>query len=90
MRDVVSHVIGRHPSDAIAEVANEIHSSLVVMGAISRTGFKRLMIGNTAERVLDRLSCDVLVIKPGHLVKGISQKRRGAVHARVAPHPLTI
>ena len=78
LRNAISHVVGRHPSDAIAEVAGEIHSSLVVMGAISRSGFKRLLIGNTAERVLDRLPCDVLVIKPGHLVNRIPQKRRGA------------
>jgi universal stress protein E len=88
IRNAVPHVIGRHPSDAIPEVADELHSSLVVMGAISRTGVKRLLIGNTAERVLDRLSCDVLVIKPGHLVKPISQQRRGAVHARIASQQL--
>ncbi len=90
MRNVVSHVIGRHPSDAIAEVAAEIHSSLVVMGAISRSGFKRLLIGNTAERVLDRLSCDVLVIKPAHLVNRVPQKRRGTVYARTLPPPVII
>ena len=90
VRNVVSHVIGRHPSDAIVEAASKIHSSLVVMGAISRTGFKRLLIGNTAEDVLDRLSCDVLVIKPGYLVKRISPRLRGAVHARVAPQQLTV
>jgi universal stress protein E len=90
IRNAIAHIIGRHPSDAIPEVASEIHSALVVMGAISRTGFKRLLIGNTAERVLDRLSCDVLVIKPGHLVKRISQKRRGAVHARIAPPQLIV
>lgn len=84
VRNAVPHVIGRHPADAIAEVASDIRSSLVVMGAISRSGFKRLLIGNTAERVLDRLSCDVLVIKPSHLVKRISPKRRGALHARNA------
>lgn len=90
VRNVVSHVIGRHPSDAIAEVATEIHSSLVVMGAISRSGIKRLLIGNTAERVLDRLSCDVLVIKPGYLIKRIPQKRHGAVRARIPPRPLIV
>jgi universal stress protein E len=88
MRDVVSHVIGRHPSDAIAEVATEIHSSLVVMGAVSRSGFKRLLIGSTAERVLDRLSCDVLVTKPAYLIKSIPQKRRGAVRARLPSRSL--
>lgn len=90
LRNVISHVVARHPSDAIAEVAGEIHSSLVVMGAISRTGFKRLLIGSTAERVLDRLPCDVLVIKPASLAKRIPQKRRGLRHARAVPQPLIV
>lgn len=90
IRNAIPHLIGRHPSDAIAEVASETHSSLVVMGAISRSGLKRLLIGNTAERVLDRLSCDVLVIKPVHLVKRIPQKRRGSMHARTAHRQLTV
>jgi hypothetical protein len=34
------------------------------MGAISRRGLQRLFIGNTAERMLDHLDCDVLVVKP--------------------------
>src|SRR5580704_4781525 len=39
-------------------------ASLVVMGAVSRSALARLLIGNTAERVLDKLSCDVLIVKP--------------------------
>ncbi len=45
-------------------MARKIHSDIVVMGAISRTGIKRFLIGNTAERIIDDLSCDVLVVKP--------------------------
>jgi universal stress protein E len=40
------------------------HTSLVVMGAVSRSALSRLFIGNTAERVLDKLTCDVLIVKP--------------------------
>jgi len=50
------HLVGRHPSDAIEQTAREIHAAIVVMGAVSRSGLKRLFIGNTAERVLDQLS----------------------------------
>jgi universal stress protein E len=34
------------------------------MGAVSRSGVKRLVLGSTVERVLDELPCDVLVVKP--------------------------
>jgi universal stress protein E len=71
------HLIGRHPADAIPEMAKEIHSSIVVMGAVSRSGLKRLMIGNTAEQVLDRLSCDILVVKPAHFASRVPRGRRG-------------
>jgi universal stress protein E len=79
------HVLGRHAADAIEEVATQTHSALVVMGALSRSGLKRLLIGNTAERVLDRLSCDVLVIKPAGLIKHVPRARRRVPYVRFHP-----
>ena len=38
-------------------------ASLVVMGALARWGLKRSVIGSTAERVLDHLPCDVLIVR---------------------------
>jgi universal stress protein E len=84
------HVLGRHPADAIAQMARELHSSIVVMGAISRSGLKRLFIGNTAERVLDLLSCDVLVVKPEHFASRVSRAKRGVRLVAVATTPLPI
>ncbi|MGL1102669.1 universal stress protein, partial [Vibrio parahaemolyticus] len=55
-----------------------IHSSIVVMGAVSRSGLKRLFIGNTAERTLDLLSCDVLIVKPAQFTNHLPRGRRGA------------
>ncbi|HEY6927415.1 MAG TPA: universal stress protein [Steroidobacteraceae bacterium] len=72
------HIVGRHPADAIAQTAKETHSAIVVMGAVSRSGLKRLFIGNTAERVLDLLTCDVLVVKPAHFANRVPRGRRGA------------
>jgi universal stress protein E len=34
------------------------------MGAVSRGRLQEVFLGSTAERVLDRIGCDVLVIKP--------------------------
>ncbi|HEX9207163.1 MAG TPA: universal stress protein [Steroidobacteraceae bacterium] len=45
--------------------AEEVGADLVVMGAVARTRLQEIFIGSTAERVLDRLPCDVLVVKPG-------------------------
>ncbi len=73
------HVSGRHVPDAIEEVAAATHSALIVVGAVTRTSPRRHLIGNTAERILDHVSSDILLIKPDApqppLVRG---RRRGA------------
>jgi universal stress protein E len=48
----------------LTAVTRRCRAGLVVMGAVSRSALKRLFIGNAAERVLDRLECDVLIVKP--------------------------
>ena len=45
--------------DAVARAAD-----VVVMGAVARNRWKRLFIGATAERTLEDLPCDLLIIKP--------------------------
>jgi universal stress protein E len=65
------------PASGIPRVAREQHADLVVMGAISRSGLKRVFIGNTAERVLATLPCDVLVIKPKKFRTAVTAKPRG-------------
>jgi universal stress protein E len=59
-----SHLRAGIPVDELPDLAAEIDAQLVVMGAVSRSGLKRLFIGHTAERVIDRLRCDVLIVKP--------------------------
>lgn len=48
----------------IPELAATLQADLVVMGTISRTGIAGLIIGNTAETILDQLRCAVLAVKP--------------------------
>jgi universal stress protein E len=72
------HLIEQSALRAIPTVARRIGSSIVVMGAISRSGLKRVFIGNTAERVLDDLSCDVLVVKPRGFKSPVPRAIRGA------------
>jgi nucleotide-binding universal stress UspA family protein len=48
----------------IATLTAELRADLVVMGTIARTGISGLTIGNTAEEILNQLSCSVLAIKP--------------------------
>ncbi len=48
----------------ITPLAAELRADLVVMGTVARTGISGLIIGNTAEAILDQLTCSVLAIKP--------------------------
>ena len=47
------------------EIVEQVGAGVVVMGAIARNAIKRVFIGSTAERVMDSLPCDLLIIKPG-------------------------
>jgi universal stress protein E len=71
------HLVQGMPVDAIPEVARRTRSGLIVMGAISRSGLKRVFIGNTAERLLNKLPCDVLVVKPAEFRSRVSPRRKG-------------
>jgi len=50
--------------ECLQKAAKEHAADFVVMGAVARRGLKRLFIGSTAERMLDRLPCDLVIIKP--------------------------
>jgi universal stress protein E len=71
-------LISLAPVDAIEEAAKSIRSSIVVMGAVSRSGLRRFLIGNTAETLLDRLSCDLLIVKPPHFKTSVVRRLAGA------------
>lgn len=57
------HLALGKPSETLPAFAREVEASLVVMGVVSKGTLERLLIGNTAEKVLDDLRCDILVIK---------------------------
>lgn len=58
------HFLDGRPHEVIPEFADNSQTDLVILGSVYRTGLKRAFIGSTAERILDRLNCDLLVLKP--------------------------
>jgi len=72
------YLLPGRPIEAIRETARRTRSAIVVMGALSRSGLSRLLIGNTAERILDDLPCDILVVKPSSFRTPVALKQRGA------------
>jgi universal stress protein E len=85
------HIEMGEVSAELASVARRTRTSLIVMGAVSRSAVARLFIGNTAERVLDKVGCDVLVVKPRGFRSSVAASSRppSAVRsrARVARPP---
>ncbi len=58
------HVVMGDVSGELNAIAKRLRPAVVVMGAVSRSAIARVLIGSTAERVLDGLPCDVLIVKP--------------------------
>ncbi len=62
--DEKSHLVAGLTHEELPIIADELKADVVVMGAVSRNRWKRLFIGATAERTLEHLPCDLLIIKP--------------------------
>jgi universal stress protein E len=59
-----SHLVAGVTHEELPEFSEKIGADVVVMGAVSRNRWKRLFIGATAERTLEHLPCDLLIVKP--------------------------
>jgi nucleotide-binding universal stress UspA family protein len=58
------HLIKGWPRKEIPALAERLDVDLVVMGTVARTGVPGLLMGNTAETILNQIDCSVLAIKP--------------------------
>jgi nucleotide-binding universal stress UspA family protein len=66
------HVVAGEASHVIPRLASRLRVDLLVMGTVSRTGVAGLIIGNTAERILDAVDCSLLVLKPDGFVSPLA------------------
>jgi nucleotide-binding universal stress UspA family protein len=60
------------PRDVVPALATELKVDLVVMGTVSRTGITGLLIGNSAEVILNNLECSVLAVKPAGFITPVT------------------
>ena len=72
-----NHVITGSAAVEIPKATRRLRASLLVMGDVSRRGLRRWFVGDTAERIVDELRCDVLIVKPARFVSRIARRRRG-------------
>jgi len=53
-----------HAAELLPRFANSRHADIVIMGTVSRSRLRHALIRDTAERTLDAIPCDVLIVKP--------------------------
>lgn len=71
-----------HVEASLPVFAREQRAQIVAMGSASRSFPERGLFGHTADKVLDALECDVLVLKPERFRSPVS-----AEHAPAVPRP---
>lgn len=67
-------VIEGDAAELLPAVARSQSADIVALGAVSRSRVGRALIGHTAERVLDELECDVLIVKPPGFQTSVSRE----------------
>lgn len=66
------HVVRGEGGTVLPTLVDRLHASLIVMGTVSRTGIRGLIIGNTAETILRSVRCSVLAVKPQGFVTPVT------------------
>lgn len=62
------HIACDSPSRAVLRIVDQAQADMLVMGTISRGGLAGLLVGNTAEKLLYRVDCSLLTVKPADFV----------------------
>lgn len=69
------HLVPGKAIDVLPALVKRRRAHVLVMGAVSRSLPNRAVIGNTAEKVIDHVRCDVFVVKPAGFRTHVSRRR---------------
>jgi len=58
------HFVDATPIMALEKEAEELEPDIIAMGAMSRSRLSEILIGSTAEQVMDFVPIDILIVKP--------------------------
>lgn len=58
---------------AIPDMVEREHIDLLVMGSMARGLLDRLLIGSSVERIIDHVSCDILLVKPPGFISPVTE-----------------
>lgn len=57
-----AHTVEGKPEEVIPEVAELVEADIVIVGTAARDGIKAAVIGNTAEKILDAITTNILTV----------------------------
>ncbi len=73
------------PVEVISGLVATLKANVLVMGAVSRSSLQKSFIGNTAEKLIDKVRCDVLIVKPAGFKTSVPRKSAAELlHRRAA------
>ncbi len=70
--EMVLHFLHGKADDKIPNIVDELEIDVLVMGTLARTGISGFVIGNTAENILQSISCSLVAMKPEGFVSPIA------------------
>ncbi len=65
------HHIKGDPDEIIPQYIEDKQIDILVMGTVARTGIPELIMGNTAENILQKLPCSLMALKPNGFVSPV-------------------
>jgi nucleotide-binding universal stress UspA family protein len=65
------------PFDEIVQMTDKLDADLIIIGSRGCTGLTHLLVGSTAERVVEHAPCPVLVVKERRSRVGLMEAHRG-------------
>lgn len=68
---VHAHLSWGTPWQEIRRIARHQAADLIVIGTVGRSGITGVLLGNTAEKILDTCDCSILTVKPDGFVSPI-------------------
>jgi len=71
-RKIIPRLVKGSPERMIAEQVGKLAADVLVMGTVARTGLEGVIIGNTAENIINSVECPVLAVKPDGFESPIS------------------
>jgi universal stress protein E len=70
------HLLAGPPALTLPALVARLDADLLVLGTVHRRGLERLIIGSTAERVLQHADCDILAVKPAAFAERLVALRK--------------